>query len=100
MSFRELHVDRCLGIPTVQLNTRCTELPRAGDAVSMHLQPESVGNSSVQFTSYLAKGSSVLLATRQVLVFVGFVDDKIAKVRIPEAVREKIATQIDAVNTQ
>ncbi len=96
MSFSELHVARHLGIPTVQLETRCAELPRSGDTISMALRPFSVGESAAQLTTWLTRSGAVLLETRQVIVFAELGVRKIQSVRIPETLKRNMRSQLAA----
>jgi len=100
MSFNELHVARNLGIPTVQMETRCSAFPRSGDAVSMALRPISVGSSAVQLRTWLIGSGEILMETRQVIVFVELNDDKIRSIRIPDMLERRMSSQLAATSSQ
>ena len=97
MSFQELHVAENLGIPTVQLETKCTAFPRSGDPVSVALRPISVGESAAQLMTWLTGSGGVLLETRQVIVFADLSDRKIQSVSIPEMLKRNMRSQLAAV---
>ena len=97
MSFQELNVAENLGIPTVQLETKCTAFPRSGDPVSVALRPISVGESAAQLMTWLTGSGGVLLETRQVIVFADLSDRKIQSVRIPETLKCNMRSQLAAV---
>ncbi len=100
MSFNELHVARNLGIPTVQLETRCRSFPRSGDTVSMALRPISVGSSAVQLRTWLIDSGEILLESKQVIVFVELNDKKISSIQIPELLRQRMSSQLAAAPSQ
>jgi acyl-CoA thioesterase FadM len=100
MSFNELHVVRNLGIPTVQMETRCSAFPRSGDTISMALRPISVGSSAVQLRTWLASSGKILLETRQVIVFVELNDEKIRTVRIPDMLKQRMSSQLAPARTE
>ena len=96
MTFHELHIAQDIGIPTVQLNTRCLRLPLAGEAVSMGIRPISVGSSSLLLNSWLICNNEALLETSQAIVFVRLHRSKIQKIRIPEALKQRMSSQLAA----
>ena len=96
MTFHQLHIAQDIGIPTVQLNTRCLRRPSAGETVSMALRPISVGNSAVQLKSWLILGDDVLLESLQVIVFVQLHRETIQTIRIPGALKNAMSSQLPA----
>lgn len=94
MSFHELHIRRSLGIPTVQFDTEVQELPARGESIVIRLAPLSVGNAAMQLLHSLERAGEVLAKTRQVIVFVELNDDRIAPVRVPDALRTALEAQL------
>ncbi len=91
--FYELHMIRRLGIPTVEMNTRCRELPRIGDSVTMWVRPTKIGSRSLAFTSWLVRGEECLIENEQVIVFVSMSDDGFETIVIPDDVRARLEAQ-------
>ena len=100
MTFSDLHIARNLGVPTVQLDTRCQRLPASGDMVIIGLQPLSIGASAVQLMTRLASAGETWLETRQVIVFVELSDKKIQSIQIPEALRVRMVEQLATVQSE
>ena len=98
--FSELHVAQDIGIPTVQMDTRCLRLPPCGARVRMGLRPLSVGASAVQLISRLTCAGKTWMETRQVIVFVELNDKKIASTRIPETLRKRMLSQLAIVQAE
>lgn len=96
MSFHELHIQRSLGIPTVQFDTAVQALPGRGEPVAMRLAPINVGGAALQLLHSLESAGEVLAQTRQVIVFVELNDDKIRPVPIPESLRTLLEAQLAA----
>jgi 4-hydroxybenzoyl-CoA thioesterase len=100
MTFSDLHVARNLGVPTVQLDTRCQRLPASGDVVSIGLRPLSVGASAVHLLTRLASAGETLLETRQVIVFVELSDKKIRSTEMPGALRNRLVEQLATMRSE
>ncbi len=100
ITFSELHVAQDLGIPTVQMDTRCLRLPPCGARVRMGLRPLSVGASAVQLISRLTSAGNTWLETRQIIVFVELNDKKIKSTRIPEVLRKRMLSQLATVQAE
>ena len=94
MSFNELHIQRSLGIPTVQFDTAVQALPCSGEPISFRLAPLSVGHTAVQLLHSLERAGEVLAQTRQVIVFVELNDDKISPVQVPGTIRQSLEAQL------
>jgi acyl-CoA thioesterase FadM len=100
ITFSELHVAEDLGIPTVQMDTCCLQLPCRGESVHMGLRPTSVGASAVQLMTWLTGQGKILIETRQVIVFVELHDKKITSTRIPDALRTRLTMQLAAAGCE
>ena len=96
LPFRELHVVREYGIPTVQLCTRVSYCPSVGDTVSFRLRLETLGNSSLTLTWWLIGANDVWIETRQTLVFVELDDKRIRPAPFPSALRSRLAEALAA----
>ncbi|MCH8335991.1 MAG: hypothetical protein IIC61_08895 [Proteobacteria bacterium] len=93
MSFHELHTLRCGGIPTVVMRTRCRELPRAGDSVTIWIRPTRIGGKSLEYTSWLVRGDECLLENEQTIVFVKLNGRDFQTIPIPDGMRERLQDQ-------
>jgi 4-hydroxybenzoyl-CoA thioesterase len=93
--FHELHVDRKIGIPTVQFNTRIRELPRSEDEVSIRFQPTKIGQRAMTFKSWLVSGDQCFVENEQVIVFVRMLAAGYESIPIPEYIREKFLEQLE-----
>ena len=93
MSFHELHTVHSGGIPTVMMRTRCRELPRTGDCVTMWIRPTGIGEKSLQYTSWLVRGEECLLENEQIIVFVKLHGRDFKTIPIPESIRERLQDQ-------
>ena len=100
MPFGDLHVARNLGVPTVQLDTRCQRLPASGEVVNIGLRPLSAGASAVHLLTRLASAGEILLETRQVIVFVELSDKKISSIQIPEALRNRLLEEVATMRSE
>ena len=100
LTFSELHVAKDIGIPTVQMDTRCQSLPASGETVRMGLRPLSVGASAVHLKTWLSSAGKVLLETVQVIVFVNLGDKKITSIRIPDTLRNRLVEQVAATQSE
>ncbi len=93
MSFHELHTLRCGGIPTVVMRTRCRELPRAGDSVTIWIRPTRIGGKSLEYTSWLVRGDECLLENEQTIVFIKLNGRDFQTIPIPDGMRERLQDQ-------
>ncbi len=93
MSFHELHTVHSGGIPTVMMRTRCRELPRTGDCVTMWIRPTGIGEKSLQYTSWLVRGDECLLENEQIIVFIKLHGRDFKTIPIPESIRERLQDQ-------
>ena len=93
LSFHELHTVRHGGIPTVVMRTRCRELPRAGEMVTMWIRPTEIGNKSLRYTSWLVRGDECLLENEQTIVFVKLNGRNFQTIPIPDGMRERLQEQ-------
>jgi len=93
--FHELHVDRKIGIPTVQFNTRIRELPGSEDEVSIRIQPTKVGARAMTFKSWLVSGDQCFVENEQVIVFVRMLAVGYKSIPIPDYIREKFLEQLE-----
>lgn len=96
LPFYQLHVDRRVGIPTVRFQTKCRELPRVGDNVSMLFRPIRIGSRSMTSRSWMVCDGECLVETEQVIVFVQMQENGYETIEIPEYVRDAFATQLKA----
>jgi 4-hydroxybenzoyl-CoA thioesterase len=95
IAFHELHLVRGLGIPTVEMNTRCRSLPRFGDEVTMWLRAKKIGSRSLIFTSWLVRDGECLMENEQVIVFVRMRNDGFDTITIPEDIRLRLEAQLE-----
>ena len=98
MPFHELHVDRRVGIPTVQFVTRITSLPAAGESYSICIRPTKLGGRAMSFTSWLVSDDTCLVENEQVIVFVRMKHDGYESMEIPGFVREAFAAQVQELS--
>jgi 4-hydroxybenzoyl-CoA thioesterase len=96
LPFHQLHVDRRVGIPTVRFETKCRELPRVGDNVSVLFRPIRIGSRSMTSRSWMVRDGECLVETEQVIVFVQMQENGYETIEIPEYVRDAFATQLKA----
>ena len=93
LSFHELHTVHHGGIPTVVMRTRCRELPRAGETVTMWIRPTKIGKKSLRYTSWLVRGDECLLENEQTIVFVKLNGRDFQTIPIPDGMRERLQEQ-------
>jgi len=93
MSFHELHTVHSGGIPTVMMRTRCRELPRAGESVTMWVRPAEIGEKSLKYTSWLVRGNECLLENEQIIVFVKLDGRTFQTIPIPDDIRQRLRQQ-------
>jgi acyl-CoA thioesterase FadM len=93
LSFHELHTVHHGGIPTVVMRTRCRELPRAGETVTMWIRPTKIGKKSLRYTSWLVRGDECLLENEQTIVFVKLNGRDFQTIPIPDDMRERLQEQ-------
>ena len=91
-SFHGFHNDGN-GMPTVVMNTRCRELPAAGESVSVWIRPTDIGNKSLTYTSWMVRDDECLLETEQVIVFVKIDGRAFHTMPIPGKLRERLQEQ-------
>ena len=90
LPYHEIHQKRKIGIPTAQLTTRVSELPRMGDRVSSSVQPVAIGTKSMTLRHQLLRGEDCLAENEQVIVFVAVQRGGFHSTHIPGDVREKL----------
>jgi len=93
LSFYELHTVNSGGIPTVTMRTRCRELPRAGESVTMWIRPTEIGKKSLTYTSWLVRDGECLLENEQTIVFVKLTSTGIKSIPIPDEIRQRLQEQ-------
>lgn len=93
MTFHELHTVRGGGIPTVVMRTRCRELPRGGDTVTIWIRPTKIGEKSLTYTCWLVRGDECLLENEQTIVFIRRSGRDFESVPIPDSIRERLQEQ-------
>ncbi|MEM7501256.1 MAG: thioesterase family protein [Pseudomonadota bacterium] len=94
-TFANLHVERRIGIPTVEFLTRVRDLPLAGDTVCVVSRALAVGTTSLTLAHELRRGEECLIENRQVVVFVEMEADGYRSVRIPADVREALEENLN-----
>lgn len=94
LSFHELHTIRRNGIPTVELQTRCRELPRLGDSIQMWIRPTHIGNRSVHYKTWLLRDDVCLMETEQKIVFVSLNANGFESEVLPDALRQRLGEQM------
>jgi len=92
-SFKEFHLAKGYGMPTVLLRTRCRELPRAGESVTIWIRPTRIGRKSLTYTTWLVRGDECLLETEQIIVFVKVKGREFKTMPIPDEIRERLLEQ-------
>lgn len=92
-SFKEFHLAKGYGMPTVVLRTRCRELPRAGDSVTIWVRPTRIGGKSLTYTTWLVQGDDCLLETEQTIVFIKRKGREFIPMPIPADIRKKLEEQ-------
>ena len=92
--FAELHVEKRVGIPTVQFDTSVFERPVIGDEISIWLQPEKIGKRSMTFTSWLVTGERCQIRNRQVIVFVRMLPGGYESIDVPDSIRAAFEQQL------
>jgi len=98
--FHELHVERKVGIPTVQFNTRVRRLPAVGESVSIWLRPVKIGDRSMTFRSWLVSNDECLVENEQVVVFVQMLDGGFESIRIPDYIRDSFEAQLQETGSR
>ena len=93
INFHELHTVHSGGIPTVVMRTRCRELPRAGETVSLWIRPTKIGEKSLGYTTWLLRDGVCLLENEQVIVFVRLTGRGFETISIPDGVRQRLQEQ-------
>jgi len=96
LPFHQLHVDRRVGIPTVRFQTKCRELPRVSDNVTVLFRPIRIGSRSMTSRSWMVRDGDCLVETEQVIVFVQMQENGYETTEIPEYVRDAFAAQLKA----
>ncbi len=96
LPFHELHLIRGFGIPTVEMNTRCRELPAFGDLVTMWIRPKKISSRSLVFTSWLVGDDGCLIENEQAIVFVRMIEGGFETITIPEDFRARLEAQLEA----
>ena len=92
-SFKEFHLEKGYGMPTVSLRTRCRELPRAGESVTIWIRPTEIGGKSLKYTTWLVRGDECLLETEQIIVFIKVKGREFQTMPIPGEIRERLQEQ-------
>lgn len=92
MPFRVLHSQRGWGTPTVVLRTRCRELPRAGESISIWIRPTGIGRKSLKYTCWLVRGDECLIENEQTIVFIRN-GVKFESIPIPDELRGRLQAQ-------
>ena len=89
-SFRELHQERGLGLPTVGIQTDFVAPSRLGDVLHAELQVEKLGGASLTVAIRLM-GEDYAVRVRASLVLVLMELNTMRATRIPDAMRARIA---------
>lgn len=93
LPFRVLHSEHGWGTPTVILRTRCRELPRAGESISIWIRPTAIGTKSLKYTCWLVRGDECLLENEQTIVFIKVNGLKFESMPIPDELRRHLQEQ-------
>jgi acyl-CoA thioesterase FadM len=80
-------------MPTVVLRTRCRELPRAGESVTIWVRPTAIGGKSLTYTTWMVQDDECLLETEQVIVFIKRKGREFISMPIPDEIREGLQEQ-------
>jgi len=91
LPYAELLGPRRTGLPIVQLQCDFSAVSRMGDQVTLGLQVERLGNSSLTLALDVRAGGELRMASRQVLVFTSL--DTHKPVPVPDDVRQAITTR-------
>ena len=89
-SFRELHQERGLGLPTVSIQTEFVAPSRLGDLLRAELQVEKIGGASITVAIRLL-GEDGAERVRASLVLVLMDLNTMRATRLPDAMRARIA---------
>jgi 4-hydroxybenzoyl-CoA thioesterase len=92
-TFKDFHLAKGYGMPTVVLRTRCRELPRVGESVTIWVRPTGIGQKSLKYTTWLVRGNECLLETEQTIVFVKVKGREFKTMPIPDEIRERLEEQ-------
>ncbi len=92
-NFHEFHIVNEYGMPTVVMRTRCRELPRVGDSVTIWIRPTSIGEKSAVYTCWLVRDDECLLINEQTIVFVRRDGPHFQTIPIPDDIRERLQEQ-------
>nr|WP_314626560.1 thioesterase family protein [uncultured Noviherbaspirillum sp.] len=90
MSFREMHLERGLGLPTVQIDTSFVAPSELGEVLQAELRVQKLGGASLTLAVRLA-GPDGKDRVRASLVLVMMHLKERRAVRIPDALRERMA---------
>jgi len=96
MSFAQMHLVHKLGIPTVKMTTRCRELPRIGNSVTMWVRPMKIGSRSLTYNTWLVRDDQCLIENEQVIVFARMTENGFEMIAIPDDVRARLEEQLGA----
>ena len=66
----ELHLERRMALPTVEMTTRFVKVGRLGDWLDFALTAERLGTSSIDFLLEVTSGGEPLFSTRYIQVLV------------------------------
>jgi len=91
VNFYELHMERRMGIPVINLNIDFKSPGRLGDAITKELRVEKLGRTSVGLRIEFkdaAPPQTLKLAANMTIVFVSL--DGVQPVEIPADIRERI----------
>ncbi len=80
-------------MPTVVMRTRCRELPRAGQSVTIWIRPTEIVEKSLTYTTWLVRGDECLLETKQIIVFFKVKGREFKTMPIPDEIRERLQEQ-------
>lgn len=92
-SYHEFHVVNRYGMPSVAMRTRCRELPRAGDSVTIWIRPTRIGEKSATYTCWLVRADECLLVNEQTIVFVKVNGQDFKTMPIPDDMRARLQEQ-------
>lgn len=93
VSFRELHVERRVSVPTAAVEARFIAPSRLEDDLTFSLSVTKLGGSSCGLRHRIAAGSDLRFEAAQTVVFVG---RSLKPERWPDVLRERIAPFLEA----
>jgi 4-hydroxybenzoyl-CoA thioesterase len=94
VDFRTLHLERGLGIPTVEMHVRFLRAIRLGDRLDVALELRRLGSRAFTLGIDARCNDEACFAVESVLVCADLVDDGISSRTLPDDLRERMAVYL------